>query len=171
MAKPMLRRITIQIMMVFGPSMSKESNASSLLWLAPIDLSLVSALGSGLAAFASVGFGAASLASSCDLGAGLGCLFSDGLSSALLEGLLASLDSVLLSDTDGALSWTDGALSGFCSAALGSGVAALADILDAGRGVSSSAGCGTIRLFLVDAGALGGAGGGVALGSLASLNF
>lgn len=159
MAKPMLRRITIQIMMVFGPSMSKESSGSSLLWLTPMDFSLVSALGSGLAAFTSTGFGVTTFTSGMGLGAGLGCLLGAGLDSALLGGLLPSLDS----DTDGE------------GAGLGSGVAALADALDAGRDVSFSSACGTMRLFLADAGALGGtlggAGEGVALGSLASANF
>lgn len=171
-AKPMLSRITIQIIMVFGPSMSKESEASSLLWLATKDLSLDSVLGSAFGAglmtiaVASICLGAvfaSSLGAGFGDGAGLGCRFSAGLVSALLDGLLTSLDSTLLSDTDGTLSWTDGVLSGLCAVTLGSGVAALEDILAMERGASSpssssSSSSGEMRLFLAGAGAAEAAG-------------
>lgn len=160
MARPMLSRITMQIMMVFGPSSSKDSAVISL--LDTMAFSLASALGStfvaGLAtmALASTCFGTvlgSRLAAGFGNGAGLGCRFGNGFVSALLDGLLTSLDSTLFSEVDGARSWTDGALSALTSVGLGSGVTALVDTLEAGRGASSSSGA--MRLFLTEAAAAG----------------
>lgn len=147
MARPMLRRMTMHIIMVFGPSSSKDSAGTSGLRLNAMAFCLDSALGStfaaGLATMASASTGiSASLGSGVGVGfgdgAGLGCRFGNGVVSALLAGLLASLDSTLFSETDGARSWTDGALSGLTSMGLGSGVAARDGTLEAGRGSSSS---------------------------------
>lgn len=156
MANPMLSRITMQIIMVFGPSMSKGSRASSLLGLVTMDLSLTSAFGSAFGP-GSICLGAVfGSALGAAFGAGLGCLFSAGLVSALLDALLTSLDSTLFS-------WAEGALSGLCSMTLGSGVTALEDILD-----TTSSSSAEMRLFLVDTGAEGAA---AMSGSLASSNF
>lgn len=121
----------MQIMMVFGPSMSKDSGVTSLLRLDRMGLGLTSALGStfadGLATkdFASTGFGAilgSRLGAGFGAGAGLGCRFGSGFVSALLGGLLGSLDSTLFSNTGVTLSFVGGALSLFTSEALDSGV-------------------------------------------------
>ena len=156
-------------------SSSKDSAVTSLLEFDTIDFSLTSALestfGAGLAtmALASTCFGAvlgSRLGAGFGDGAGLGCRFGNGfVVSALLEGLLASLDSTLFSETDGTRSWTDGALSVLTSTGLGSGVTALADTLEAGRGASSSSGA--MRLFLTGAAAAAAAAGATS-GSLTS---
>lgn len=125
----------MQIMMVFGPSMSKDSGVTSLLRLDRMGLGLTSALGSTFAAglattdFASTGFGAilgsrlgAGFGAGAGAGAGLGCRFGSGFVSALLGGLLGSLDSTLFSNTGVTLSFVGGALSLFTSEALDSGV-------------------------------------------------
>ncbi|KAI9540769.1 hypothetical protein NQZ68_037700 [Dissostichus eleginoides] len=127
---------------------SKDSAGTSGLRLNAMAFCLDSALGStfaaGLATMASASTGVgAGLGSGVGVGrfgdgAGLGCRFGNGVVSALLAGLLASLDSTLFSETDGAHSWTDGALSGMTSMVLDSGVAAFDGTLDAGRGSSSS---------------------------------
>ncbi|KAK1906678.1 Tubulin alpha chain [Dissostichus eleginoides] len=129
-------------------SSSKDSAGTSGLRLNAMAFCLDSALGStfaaGLATMASASTGVgAGLGSGVGVGrfgdgAGLGCRFGNGVVSALLAGLLASLDSTLFSETDGAHSWTDGALSGMTSMVLDSGVAAFDGTLDAGRGSSSS---------------------------------
>lgn len=151
----------MQIIMVFGPSTSKDSAIISLLWLETVAFTRASALGSTFGA----SLAAVALASNCLCtvlgsslgagfgdGAGLGCRFGNGFVSALLEGLLTSLDSTLFSEKDDARSWTDGALSFLSAAVLGSGVIALEDTLE-DRGTSSSSG--EMRLFLTGAAAAG----------------
>lgn len=155
----------MQIMMVFGPSGSKDSTVTSLLVLDKA-FSLPSTLTSTFeASFAAE---ATTLGSTCFSialgsmlvvgfagGAGLGWRLVKGFVSALLDGLLGSLDSILLSEKDGARSWTDGAFSGLTSgvaaldgiAGFGSGVIALGVPLGEGCGASSSSG--KMRLFLM----------------------
>ena len=147
-------------------SSSRDSAATSWLGLDNMAFTLASALGStfgtGLigSALASTCFGSvlgSRLGAGFGVRAGLGWRFGNGFVSALLDGLLTSLDSTLFSETDGARWWTDGALSVLTSMALGSGVTAL----DAGRGASSSSG--EMRLFLT-----GTAAAGVTFGAFAS---
>lgn len=90
-------------------------------------------------------------------GAGLGCRFGNGLVSALLVGLLPSLDCTLFSKMDGDRSCTEGALSGTS----GMEVPVSEGTLEEGRGASSSSG--KMRLFLT-----GGAAAGVMSGVFAS---
>lgn len=98
---------------------------------------LTTGLGSGLGTDLGSGFGAA-------FGAGLGSRFGEGLGSTLLVNFFSSLISVqdlgLISVIEAGRSFTGSLVSALCltSAAFGSGVTALEDSLEAGRGGSSS---------------------------------